>query len=140
MQFLSHYDHPLPPSREEGFLTRTDQPTDHHSLFEMLLNLREGVKIQNREKGLLGKFQLRQNQLFMFLFCLVELNCNKLPYVALCCPMLSYVALCCPKLPYVALSGPTVTLVTLSYPKVGLYCSKAESRVSGWVGWKVIFV
>ena len=58
----------------------------------------------------------------------------KLPYVALCCPILPYVALCCPKLPHVALSGPTVTLVTLSYPKVGLYCSKAERRVSGGLG------
>ena len=59
------------------------------------------------------------------LVCLVELNCTKLPYVALCCPKLPYFTLSCPTLPYVA----------LSYPKVGLYCSKAESRVpGGWVG------
>ena len=49
----------------------------------------------------------------MFLLCLVELNCPK--------AVLLY-----PKLPYVA----------LSYPKVGMYCSKAESRVSAKVGWE----
>ena len=76
-----------------------------------------------------------QNQLFLYLFCLVELNCTKLLYVALCFPNLPYVALCCPMLPYVALCCPKLTYVTLGYPSVGLYCSNADSRVSGGVGW-----
>ena len=68
----------------------------------------------------------------------VALSCPNLPYVAICCPMLPYVALCCPMLPYVALYCPILPYVALSYLKVGLYCSKAESKVPG--GWLVVVV
>ena len=47
--------------------------------------------------------------------------------------MLPNVALSCPKFTYFTLSCPTLPSVALSYPKVGLYCSKAEIRVPGWV-------
>ena len=54
--------------------------------------------------------------------------------------MLSYVALSCPKLPCVALIPYIALRVALSY--LGLYCSKAESKVSvvGWWLCKPIFM